>query len=196
MTVLEGTTIRLRPLTVSDGPALVRAAADGELWNLPFTIVPTVGTVDSYILKALAGQSAGTVIPFATELVDNKQVIGTTRFWKIDRSNRKLEIGHTWIAESWQRTRVNTEAKLLMLQFAFEQLGCVRVQFTTDERNTRSRNAILRLGATQEGVVRNERIMPDGWKRNSVRFSIIDNEWPEVRRLLEDRLSESHIEEI
>lgn len=189
MTTLAGTTIRLRPLCSSDGPALVRAAADGALWNLPFTVVPSVETVGVYIQRALEGQEAGTVIPFATVLIENNQIIGTTRFWKIDRTNRKLEIGHTWIAASWQRSRVNTEAKLLMLEYAFEELGCIRVQFTTDERNERSRKAILRLGATQEGVVRNERIMPDGRKRNSVRFSIIDDEWPGVRRLLEERLS-------
>ena len=189
MTTLTGTTIQLRPLLPTDGPALVRAAADGELWNLPFTIIPSVTTVDAYIDTALAGQAAGTVLPFVTELRANRQVIGTTRFWKIDRSNRKLEIGHTWIAASWQRTAVNTEAKLLMLRHAFEQLGCIRVQFTTDERNERSRNAILRLGAKQEGIIRHERIMPDGWKRNSLRFSIIDDEWPEVRRTLETRLA-------
>lgn len=188
MKSLVGNIIQLRPLRSSDGPALVSAAADGELWNLPFTVVPSVETVDAYIHTALAGQAAGTVIPFVTELIENNQVIGATRFWKIDHYNRKLEIGHTWISASWQRTCVNTEAKYLMLGYAFEQLDSVRVQFTTDERNERSRNAILRLGARQEGIVRNERIMPDGWKRNSVRFSIIDDEWPGIRRLLEERL--------
>jgi RimJ/RimL family protein N-acetyltransferase len=189
MTSLVGNIIQLRPLRSSDGPALVRAAADGELWNLPFTVVPSAATVDAYIDTALDGQKAGTVIPFVTELIENHQVIGATRFWKIDRNNRKLEIGHTWIAASWQRTSVNNEAKFLMLGYAFEQLDSVRVQFTTDERNERSRTAILRLGARQEGIVRNERIMPDGWKRNSIRYSIIDEEWPGVRRTLKERLS-------
>jgi len=184
-----GKTVLLRPLLPSDSYALVQAAADGELWNLPFTIVPSAETVDSYINTALEGQSAGTVLPFAIETIETKQVIGTTRFWKIDLKNRKLEIGHTWISASWQRTCVNTEAKFLMLSYAFEQFNCVRVQFTTDETNERSRKAILRLGAKQEGIVRHERIMPDGRKRNSVRFSIIDDEWPEVRRVLERRLS-------
>jgi len=188
MNGLVGRTIQLRPLRSTDGDALVRAAGDGALWNLPFTVVPTVETVDAYIRTALEGQAAGTVMPFVTELIESNQVIGTTRFWKIDRKNRKLEIGHTWIAASWQRTSVNTEAKFLMLSYAFEQLDCVRVQFTTDERNHRSRSAILRLGAKQEGVVRHERIMPDGRKRNSIRFSIIDTEWPVVRQLLEQKL--------
>ncbi len=188
MKSLIGKKIQLRPLLASDGPALVQAAADGELWNLPFTVVPSVETVNVYINTALEGQAAGTVIPFVIETLDSKQVIGTTRIWKIDRKNRKLEIGHTWISASWQRTYVNTEAKFLMLCYAIEQLNCVRVQFTTDEINEKSRNAILRLGAKQEGIVRHERIMPDGRKRNSVRFSIIDDEWPDVRRFLERRL--------
>ena len=189
MDLFVGKTIMLRPMLASDGAALVQAAADGDLWNLPFTVVPSAKTVGGYIKTALAGQAAGTVLPFVIETLDSKQVIGTTRFWKIDRVNRKLEIGHTWISASWQRTCVNTEAKFLMLCYAFDELNCVRVQFTTDEINERSLKAILRLGAKQEGIIRNERIMPDGRKRNSVRFSIIDDEWQEVRRFLEYRLS-------
>jgi RimJ/RimL family protein N-acetyltransferase len=185
---LIGHRIRLRPLLASDGAALVQAASDGELWNLPFTVVPSADTVDEYIRVALSGQAAGTVMPFVTEIMASKQVIGSTRFWKIDPQNRKLEIGSTWISASWQKTFVNTEAKFLMLRHAFEQLNCVRVQFTTDEINETSRAAILRMGATQEGIVRHERIMPDGRKRNSVRFSIIDDEWPRVRRRLEEML--------
>jgi N-acetyltransferase len=188
MTSLIGSRIRLRPLLALDNAALVQAASDGELWNLPFTVVPSAQTVDNYIRNALEGQTAGTVMPFVTEILETGQVIGSTRFWKIDRQHKKLEIGSTWISASWQRTFVNTEAKLLMLRYAFEELHCVRVQLTTDETNEKSRNAILRLGAKQEGIVRNERIMPDGRKRNSVRFSIIDDEWPEVRSRLEQRL--------
>ncbi|SEF31137.1 GNAT family protein [Variovorax sp. NFACC27] len=186
---LTGPHLLLRPLLASDAAALVEAASDGELWKLPFTVVPSAETVEAYIGNALAGREAGTVMPFATVLRETDKVIGSTRFWKIDRVNRKLEIGSTWISASWQKTFVNTEAKLLMLRYAFEELQCVRVQLTTDEINARSRAAILRLGAKQEGVVRNERIMPDGRKRNSVRFSIIDDEWPEVRRNLEARLA-------
>jgi N-acetyltransferase len=130
------------------------------------------------------------VLPYVTVLKTTGQVIGCTRFWKVDRQHRKLEIGSTWIASRWQRTFVNTEAKYLMLRYAFESLDCVRVQFTTDEINQKSRQAILRLGAQQEGIVRHERIMPDGRKRNSVRFSIIDDEWPAVRRQLESKLAQ------
>ena len=185
---LTGPRVLLRPLLASDAAALVAAAADGELWNLPFTVVPSAKTVDAYIGHALAGQAAGTVMPFATVLRETHRVIGSTRFWKIDRIHRKLEIGSTWIAASWQKSFVNTEAKYLMLRHAFEEMACVRVQFTTDEINAKSRAAILRLGAKQEGIVRHERIMPDGRKRNSVRFSIIDDEWPAVKEQLEARL--------
>ena len=190
MEPLTGPRIRLRPLLESDGPLLVEAAADGELWNLPFTVVPSADTVNNYIRVALKGRDEGTVLPFVIEIMESGRAVGSTRFWKIDRLNRKLEIGSTWLSASWQRTFVNTEAKFLLLRYAFEELGCVRVQFTTDEINEKSRAAILRLGAKQEGILRHERIMPDGRKRNSVRFSIIDDEWQEVRKALEKRLGE------
>ncbi|MFJ5236127.1 GNAT family N-acetyltransferase [Pseudomonas neuropathica] len=187
-TTLQGQRILLRPLQYSDADALLHAAADGELWNLTVTVVPSPSTVDSYLKKALDGRDGGTVMPFVIVLKDTGEVLGSTRFWKIDPLNRKLEIGSSWIAASWQKSFVNTEAKYLMLRHAFEALNCVRVQFTTDENNQKSRNAILRLGAQQEGIVRHERIMPDGRKRNSVRFSIIDDEWPQVRLHLEQNL--------
>ncbi|KAA8740829.1 GNAT family N-acetyltransferase [Pseudomonas koreensis] len=190
LTTLQGPRILLRPLQYSDADALLRAAADGELWNLTVTVVPSASTIDSYLKKALDGRDAGTVMPFVIVLKDSGAVIGSTRFWKIDPMNRKLEIGSSWISAHWQKSFVNTEAKFLMLRHAFEVLDCVRVQFTTDENNQKSRNAILRLGAQQEGIVRHERIMPDGRKRNSVRFSIIDDEWPQVRQVLEQKLAE------
>ncbi|MDG5977661.1 GNAT family acetyltransferase [Hydrogenophaga taeniospiralis CCUG 15921] len=178
----------MRQLQASDAAALVAAASDGALWNLPFTVVPSVETVDAYIQVALDGHASGTVLPFVTVVRETGQIIGSTRFWKIDHKNRKLEIGSTWLAASWQRTFVNTESKYLMLRAAFEDMACVRVQFTTDEINSRSCAAILRLGATEEGIIRHERIMPSGRKRNSVRFSIIDDEWPSVRMHLEAKL--------
>jgi RimJ/RimL family protein N-acetyltransferase len=189
MDTLDGQRISLRPLQFSDAAALLDAAQDGELWNLTVTVVPSPTTVDSYLKKALDGRDAGKVLPFVIVLKDSGEVIGSTRFWKIDRLNRKLEIGSSWISASWQKTFVNTEAKYLMLRHAFDVLDCVRVQFTTDENNQASRQAILRLGAQQEGIVRHERIMPDGRKRNSVRFSIIDDEWPVVRSNLEQKLA-------
>jgi RimJ/RimL family protein N-acetyltransferase len=189
-TTLQGQGIILRPLQYTDADALLHAAADGELWNLTVTVVPSATTVDAYLKKALDGREAGTVMPFVIVLKETGEVIGSTRFWKIDPLNRKLEIGSSWIAARFQKTFVNTEAKYLMLRHAFEVLDCVRVQFTTDENNQKSRNAILRLGAQQEGIVRHERIMPDGRKRNSVRFSIIDDEWPQVRLNLERKLAD------
>ncbi|UVH53086.1 GNAT family protein [Pseudomonas sp. CBSPBW29] len=187
--ILTGTTVELRPLQREHSAALVQAAADGQLWNLKVTNVPGPDTVEKYVDIALAGREAGTMIPFVIVRRDTGEVVGSTRFWKVDRVNRKLEIGHTFISQSVQKSGVNTEAKLLLLTHAFEVMDCVRVQFTTDELNEKSRAAILRLGAVQEGIVRHERIMPDGRKRNSVRFSIIDPEWPQVKAGLLARLA-------
>lgn len=188
MLCLHGKHIHLRPLLGSDADALVAAASDGELWRLNVTVVPSADTVKAYIDTALSGQAQGTVLPFVTVANSTGAVIGSTRFWKIDSHNRSLEIGHTWLAKSWQRSVANTEAKYLMLRHAFETLACIRVQFTTDEFNEASRRAILRLGAVEEGLIRNERIMPDGRKRTSVRFSIIEDEWPAVEAHLCARL--------
>jgi RimJ/RimL family protein N-acetyltransferase len=188
---LEGQHVSLRLMSKGDAGALVAAASDGELWNLRFTVVPNQTTVDAYLDTALRGFEAQTVIPFVTVSLVCGEVIGSTRFWKIDLVNRSLEIGHTWLAKRWQRSAANTEAKYLMLRHAFEVLNCVRVQFTTDVLNEASRAAILRLGAVEEGLIRNERIMPDGRKRSSVRYSIIDTEWPAVRSALERRLAEA-----
>jgi N-acetyltransferase len=182
--ILTGRLVELRPLQLEHAAPLVRAAEDGRLWQLRFTVVPDAQTIDAYVGVALQGRIAGSVMPFVVIRRDTGAIVGTTRFWKIDRQNRKLEIGHTWLSQSAQRRGINTEAKFLLLAHAFEVMQAVRVQFTTDELNQQSRAAILRLGARQEGVVRNERIMPDGRKRNSVRFSIIDTEWPEVKALL------------
>lgn len=187
---LSGNTVELRPLHEGHRQALLDAASDGELWNFKLTIVPGPETIDAYLARALDGQRAGTVMPFVTVRRADDRIVGTTRFWKVDYANRKLEIGSTWLAVSAQRSAINTEAKYLMLKYAFETLRFVRVQFTTDESNEKSRAAILRLGAKQEGLVRNERIMPDGRKRNSYRFSIIEDEWPAVRSGLEAKLRE------
>lgn len=187
---LPGSLVTLRPLLHSDADSLVNAAADGALWSLPFTVIPSADSVHGYIDQALRGQADGSVMPFAITLTADQSVIGSTRFWKIDRENRKLEIGHTWYSRTWQRTAANTESKLLLLRYAFEHLQCIRVQFTTDVLNERSQAAILRIGAVQEGIIRHERIMPNGRKRTSIRYSIIDDEWPEVRSRLERRLAE------
>lgn len=186
---LQGNVAELRPLQFEHTSQLLDAAADGRLWEMTLTVIPGPETVDSYVATALVGRQAGTVMPFAIVSRVTGAVVGSTRFWKIDRANRKLEIGHTWLGASIQRSGINTEAKYLLLKHAFESMGCVRVQFTTDELNEKSRAAILRIGAKQEGIVRNERIMPDGRKRNSVRFSIIDTEWPEVKAMLLQKMT-------
>lgn len=185
---LTGQSVELRPLEQAHTQGLLDAAADGQLWNMKLTVVPGPQTMGGYIATALDGRAAGTVMPFVIVRRDTGAIVGSTRFWKVDRVNRKLEIGHTWLSESMQRSVVNTEAKYLLLTHAFEAMQCVRVQFTTDELNEKSRAAILRIGAKQEGIVRHERIMPDGRKRNSVRFSIIDEEWAEVKAMLERKL--------
>lgn len=181
---LLGKTVELQPLRQEHAPGLLNAAADGQLWNMKVTVIPGPDTIEKYIATALAGRQAGTVMPFAIVNRATGLPIGSTRFWKIDYANRKMEIGHTWLSASFQRSGVNTEAKYLLLTHAFEVMKAVRVQFTTDELNEKSRAAILRIGAKQEGIVRHERIMPDGRKRNSVRFSIIDAEWPDVKAML------------
>ena len=142
----------------------------------------------NYVETALRLQAEGTALPFATVLNETDQVVGSTRFANIDRENKHMEIGWTWIGKAWQRTAVNTEAKYLMLRHAFEKLGCIRVEFKTDSLNQQSRNALLRIGAKEEGTFRNHMITSDGRFRHSVYFSVIDSEWPEVKGRLEEKL--------
>lgn len=186
---LTGNNVVLMPLQTEHAERLLQAAEDGELWNMKVTVIPGPSTVGQYVATALAGRESGSVMPFAIVRRDTGQIVGSTRFWKIDRKNRKLEIGHTWLSQSVQRSGLNTQMKYLLLEYAFEVMKCVRVQFTTDELNENSRAAILRIGAKQEGIVRHERIMPDGRKRNSVRFSIIDDEWSEVKAMLSAKMA-------
>lgn len=186
---LVGKLVELQPLRPEHAAALLNAAADGQLWNMKVTVVPGPETIEKYIAAALEGRQAATVMPFVMIRRDTGLVVGSTRFWKIDRVNRKMEIGHTWLSSSVQRSGINTEAKYVLLAYAFEAMQAVRVQFTTDELNEKSRAAILRIGAKQEGIVRHERIMSDGRKRNSVRFSIIDSEWPEVKAMLQQKMA-------
>lgn len=189
MEPLVGPRIQLRPMLASDGHELVQAASDGDLWNSPYTMIPSAQTAEQYIRVALEGRGDGSAIPFVIQILEPKRmVIGSTRFWNINWQHRHLEIGWTWIGKSWQRTFVNTEAKFLMLSFAFERLNCVRVQFTTDEMNKVSTKAIERLGAQQEGILRHDYIMPDGRKRDSAVYSILDEEWPDIKRMLEEKL--------
>jgi RimJ/RimL family protein N-acetyltransferase len=186
--ILEGRHVRLEPLSQAHEESLIAAAVDGELWNSTVTIVPSRATMSAYIASALDAQAQGLELPFVIIRKSPGQVVGSTRFYSIERDHRRVEIGYTWLAASAQRTGVNTEAKLLLLTHAFERLRCIRVEFVTDILNHQSRTAILRLGAKQEGILRNHMVMPNGRLRDSVCFSIIEAEWPEVKAGLEAKL--------
>ncbi|HEV2386749.1 MAG TPA: GNAT family protein [Candidatus Acidoferrales bacterium] len=186
---LEGRYVRLEPLTRGHHAALVAAGLDPELWRWIPQPVLTREEMAGYIGNALAEQARGTALPFATIERASGQAVGCTRYGNIDRSHRRVEIGWTWIAKPWQRTAVNTEAKYLQLRHAFETLGCIRVELKTDSLNERSRAAIARLGAREEGTFRNHMITASGRVRHTVYFSIIDAEWPEVKARLEAMLA-------
>ncbi|WP_341707309.1 GNAT family protein [Halopseudomonas sp.] len=187
--VLETELALLRPLQVEDAPALVTAASDGRLWELWYTQVPDAHSVASYVADALQEQQLGRALPFAIIERASGQVVGTTRYCHADAANRRLEIGYTWYASRCQRTALNTQCKLALLQHAFETLGCIAVEFRTHWHNQQSRAAIARLGAKQDGVLRSHRLDPDGARRDTVVFSILDSEWPSVRKSLRHRLA-------
>lgn len=187
---LEGRQVRLEPLSPVHEESLIAAAADGELWNSTVTVVPSRDTMAGYIATALKAQAQGRELPFVIIRKSSGQIVGTTRLYDIERNERRVAIGYTWLAASAQRTEVNTEAKLLLLTHAFEGAQFIRVELITDVLNQQSRAAILRLGAKQEGVLRNHMAMPDGRYRDSVCFSIIEAEWPEVKAQLEARLEQ------
>ena len=188
---LEGSVVRLEPIRRDHAELFWRVAKD-DLDNIFQWIPYQMKTYEDFKLlieKALAEQERGESIVFATVERNSGQVIGSTRFMNIDRPNRRVEIGSTWIAPAWQRTVVNTEAKYLMLRHAFEVWGCFRVELKTDALNQKSRNAILRIGAKEEGTLRRHVITWTGRVRDSVYFSILDSEWAEVKTKLETRLS-------
>ncbi len=173
---------------MSHHAGLCSIGLDEDLWRwIPFP-VRTPEDMQQYIREALEAQAKGTALPFATILKASGQPVGSTRYLNVDLGNRRVEIGATWIGRAWQRTAVNTEAKYLMLRHAFETLGCLRVELKTDSLNDRSRTAILRLGAKQEGTFRNHMVTASGRMRHTVYFSIIDSEWPEVKARLEENL--------
>ncbi len=181
--------VRLIPLQYSHRDALLTAAADGKLWELWYTSVPSEATIDAYLEKAMREREEGKAQAFAVELCATNTIIGSTRYCNIDMVCRRLEIGFTWYAAAWQRTSVNTRCKLLLLQYAFESLQCVAVEFRTNWHNLQSRTAILRLGARQDGVLRNHRITSDGTLCDTVVFSITREEWPAVQQTLHWRIS-------
>jgi len=180
---LKGKYATLEPLAREHEEGLRSAAADGELWRLWYTSVPAPDNTGAYIDAALKMREDLGAMPFAVR--DNASgIVGSTRYFNVDAVNRRLEIGHTWYGKRVQRTAINTECKLLLLTYAFEKLRCVAVEFRTHWFNHASREAILRLGAKQDGVLRNHQISSDGTYRDTVVFSIIENEWPAVKRHL------------
>ncbi|MEM6785717.1 MAG: GNAT family protein [Bacteroidota bacterium] len=186
---LEGERVRLDPLTMDHLDALCEVGLDPELWRWTSSNVQDRADMQAYIETALKGQRRGRMRPFATVHRASGRVVGSTRFGNIVPEHRRAEIGWTWVARPWQRTAVNTEAKWLMLRYAFEGMGCQRVELKTDALNARSRAAILRIGATEEGTLRQHRLVATGRTRDTVYFSILADEWPRVDAALQARLS-------
>lgn len=186
---LVSDTITLIPLRADHANALVTAASDGDLWQLWFTGVPNTDTIDTYIAYALEEKADGRSLPFVVVHNETGEIIGSTRFCNADTKNRRVEIGYTWYAKRYQQSSVNTECKRLLLGHAFESLDAIAIEFRTHWHNQASRQAIARLGAKQDGVLRNHQVMPDGSYRDTVVFSIINIEWPAVKQNLAYRLA-------
>ena len=182
---LSGTYASLEPLTQDHLSDIQQAAADGELWNLFFTSVPAPENTRHWLDIALDMQKQETAIPFVIRDNASGKIVGSTRYFKMEPQNRRLEIGHTWYSQSVQRSGVNTDCKLLLLTHAFEVFNCIAVEFRTDYFNHKSQAAIERLGAKREGILRNHVIMPDGRIRDTVVYSILANEWPGVKKNLQ-----------
>ncbi|MGQ0546913.1 MAG: GNAT family N-acetyltransferase [Betaproteobacteria bacterium] len=187
--VLEGHGVRLEPLSREHHDGLAAAAADGRLWELWFTSVPEPEQTHAYISGALAGQEAGHMLPWAVRELSSGAVVGSTRYHDIIASVDRVEIGWTWYARRWQKSHVNTACKLLLLEHAFDGLGCKVVGLRTDNFNFNSQRAIEALGAKKDGVVRHHWPRRDGTVRDTVLYSILAHEWPDVRRHLELRLA-------
>lgn len=186
---LEGHGVRLEPMAPAHGDALAAAAADGELWNLWYTSVPRPEDAARYIADALAAQEAGQQLPWVVRDLATDRIIGTTRYHDIVAAIERVEIGWTWYGASWQRSHVNTACKLLLLEHAFDTLGCAVVALRTDNFNFASQRAIAALGAKLDGVLRHQMARRDGTARDTWIFSILRTEWRDVRRHLEHRLA-------
>lgn len=187
--MLQGTIVRLEPLTLEHVPALCDIGLDPELWRYTVSVISSHDDMVEYVNAALAVREAGTGLPFVTVLQENNQVIGSTRFANYEAANLRAEIGWTWIAQPWQRSGANIEAKLLMLRHAFDVLGFNRVEFKTDALNDKSRTALRGIGAVEEGTFRRHMVCANGRIRDSVYYSIIKEEWPAVRAALQQRLN-------
>ncbi|MFY9795912.1 MAG: GNAT family protein [Candidatus Nitrosopolaris sp.] len=180
--MLEGNCVLLRPPSTTDVFGLSQAAKDGEIWNNPYAFFPHENDISVFLQDLLKGSNS--FLPFIIVDKQADTIVGTTRYLNIDYDNHRMEIGHTWIANSFRRTAVNTEMKFLMLQYAFEKLKCIAIEIRTDVLNTISRKAIERLGAKEDGILRNHKIMRNGRIRDTVCYSIIQSEWPLVKENL------------
>ncbi|HTV83843.1 MAG TPA: GNAT family protein [Dyella sp.] len=189
---LQDEHVLLEPLAPHHASDLEAAAADGQLWELWFTSAPAPGQAPAYIQKALDGLAANTMLPFAVREKSSGEIVGTTRFYEFDPALPRIAIGYTWYARRWQKSHLNTACKRLLLQHAFERLQCVAVELHTDGRNLDSQRAIERLGAHRDGVLRAHKRRPDGTLRDTVCYSIIASEWPDVSRWLQMRLARLH----
>ncbi len=187
---LDGKYVTLEPMSLEHVDELASVGLDPSLWEFTVDRISTREGMQAFVERALSDKLSGSALPFVTKISDSDKIVGSTRFGNIDAANRKVEIGWTWVAAGSQRSFVNTEAKLLMLTHAFEVWQCIRVEFKTDATNLRSRAAILRLGAKEEGILRNHMITDSGRFRDSVYFSILDTEWPDVKRRLTEKLEE------
>jgi N-acetyltransferase len=187
-TVLDGQFVRLEPLKLHHLDGLWEVGQDKDIWRWAPSQIENYADMKRYVETALNEQKQGISMPFANVENASNRIVGSTRFGNIDVNNRRVEIGWTWIGKDWQRSFVNTEAKFLMLQYAFEVWKCIRVEFKTDSLNEKSRNAILRIGAKEEGVFRQHMITDSGRLRDSVYYSILDVEWQEVKSNLEAKL--------
>lgn len=183
--VLEGPSVRLEPLSLAHLTPLSEVALDPELWRYSLAPIQTREDLKDYIEDALHDQAEGKALPFAIIDRSSGRAVGSTRFGNIDADHKRVEIGWTWVGRPWQRTAVNTGTKYLMLCYAFEKLGCRRVELKTNALNQRSRTAMLRIGAREEGTFRKHMINANGTARDSVFFSIVDDDWPEVKARLE-----------
>ena len=185
---LEGHGVLLEPMQAGHADALVAAAADGQLWDLWYTAIPSPDEANAYVATALAGLRDGHMLPWVVREQRSGDVIGTTRYHDIVAAIDRVEIGYTFYSASWQRTHVNTACKLLLMSHAFETLGCRVVGLRTDRFNLRSQQAIARLGAKLDGILRHQGVRKDGSARDTVMYSVLVDEWPDVKRNLESRL--------
>ncbi len=188
--ILEGRFIRLLPLSASHAAALFDVGHDVEIWRfMPYGSMDSLASMQAWVTLLLERQARGTDLPFVVWHRAHARPVGATRFMNADPANRAIEIGGTWFGAPYRGTMANPESKRLLLEHAFERLGCQRVQFRTDLRNVRSQRALERLGAVREGVWREHMILPDGYRRSSVFYSLLKNEWPAVKAGLERRIA-------